>query len=53
MLISNDGVLKLTDRAKIINLSIDIFFTSLAEVHKDFAVGVVLSGTGTPMVHSG
>ena len=47
MLISNDGVLKLTDRAKKINLSIDIFFTSLAEVHNDFAVGVVLSGTGT------
>ena len=47
MLISNDGVLKLTDRAKKINLSIDIFFTSLAEVHNDFAVGVVLSGTGS------
>ena len=47
MLISTDGVLKLTERAKKINLSIDIFFTSLAEVHKEFAVGVVLSGTGT------
>ncbi|MEO8086159.1 MAG: chemotaxis protein CheB, partial [Bacteroidota bacterium] len=47
MLISTDGVLKLTDRAKKINLSIDVFFTSIAEVHKEFAVGVVLSGTGT------
>ena len=47
MLISSDGVLKLTERAKKINLSIDVFFTSLAEVHKEFAIGVVLSGTGT------
>ena len=47
MLISADGVLKLTDRSKKINLTIDVFFTSLAEVHKEFAVGVVLSGTGT------
>jgi len=47
MLLSTDGVLKLADRAKKINLSIDIFFTSLAEVHKEFAVGVVLSGTGS------
>ena len=37
MLISVDGVLKLTDRAKKINLTIDVFFTSLAEVHKEFA----------------
>ena len=47
MLLSTDGVLKLTDRQKKINLSVDIFFTSLAEVHKEFAVGVVLSGTGS------
>ena len=47
MLVSFDGVLKLADRAKKINLTIDVFFTSLAEVHKEFAVGVVLSGTGT------
>ena len=47
MLMSFDGVLKLTDRAKKVNLTIDVFFTSLAEVHKEFAVGVVLSGTGT------
>ncbi|MDQ3109861.1 MAG: histidine kinase, partial [Bacteroidota bacterium] len=47
MLISTDGVLKLTDRARKVNLSIDVFFTSLADVHKEFAVGVVLSGTGS------
>ncbi len=46
MLVSMDGVLKLTDRAKKINLTIDIFFSSLADVHKEFAVGVVLSGMG-------
>ncbi|MEP7265499.1 MAG: chemotaxis protein CheB [Bacteroidota bacterium] len=47
-LTSTDGVLKLTARnRKIQNLAIDIFFTSLAHVHKEFAVGVVLSGTGT------
>ncbi len=47
MLVSTDGVLKLSERARKINLSIDVFFTSLADVHKEFAVGVVLSGTGT------
>jgi two-component system CheB/CheR fusion protein len=48
MLFSTDGVLKLIEREKkVLNLSIDIFFTSLAEVHKEFAVGVVLSGTGS------
>ena len=47
ILTSTDGVLQLTPRdKKILNLSIDIFFTSLAEVHKEFAVGVILSGTG-------
>ena len=48
ILTSTDGVLQLSPREKkILNLSIDIFFTSLAEVHKEFAVGVVLSGTGS------
>jgi two-component system CheB/CheR fusion protein len=47
MLTSTDGVLQLSPREKKINLSIDIFFTSLADVHKEFAVGVVLSGTGS------
>jgi two-component system CheB/CheR fusion protein len=43
-----DGVLKLNPRDKnIMNKSIDIFFASLAEVHREFAVGVVLSGTAT------
>ena len=48
ILTSTNGVLKLSPRGKkIINLSINIFFTSLAEVHKEFAVGVLLSGTGS------
>jgi len=48
ILTSTDGVLQLTPRdKKILNLSVDIFFTSLADVHKEFAVGVVLSGTGS------
>jgi len=35
ILTSTDGVLQLTPREnKILNLSIDIFFTSLADVHK-------------------
>lgn len=47
ILTSTDGILQLAPRdKKIINLAIDIFFTSLAEVHKEFAVGVILSGTG-------
>ncbi|REG82318.1 chemotaxis protein CheB [Algoriphagus antarcticus] len=47
ILTSTDGVLQLAPRDKnILNLSIDIFFTTLAEVHKEFAVGVILSGTG-------
>ncbi|MEO7991181.1 MAG: CheR family methyltransferase [Chryseolinea sp.] len=49
MLTSIDGVLKLAPRdlKKTKNLPIDLFFTSLAEVHTSFAVGVVLSGTGS------
>ncbi len=48
ILTSTDGVLQLTPRdKKSINLSIDVFFTSLANVHKEFAVGIVLSGTGS------
>lgn len=43
-----DGVLKLTPREKVpTNALIDVFFTSLAEVHQALAVGVVLTGTGT------
>jgi len=42
-----DGVLKLSPRETKTNFAIDVFFTSLAEVHQNFAVGVVLSGTGS------
>lgn len=43
-----DGVLKLTPRKNIrSNSLIDVFFTSLAEVHQSMAVGIVLTGTGT------
>ena len=46
MLTANDGVLQLRPREKDkkINLLIDIFFISLAEVHQNNAIGVVLSG---------
>ena len=46
-LIAEDGVLKLYKRTRSdkSNKSIDIFFESLAQVHKSFAIGVILSGT--------
>jgi len=46
-LIAEDGVLKLYKRTRSdkTNKSIDIFFESLAQVHKSFAIGVILSGT--------
>ncbi len=51
MLIANDGVLELSSRKlvsqNIRNRSIDLFFTSLAEVHQSHAIGVVLSGTAS------
>ncbi len=49
LLIANDGVLELSPRPPKEQRSrpIDIFFSSLAEVHGAYAVGVVLSGTGT------
>jgi two-component system CheB/CheR fusion protein len=47
LLTSNDGVLQLSPRdKKAINFTIDKFFTSIATVHKEYAVGIVLSGTG-------
>jgi two-component system CheB/CheR fusion protein len=47
-LTSVDGVLKLTPRNRIKpNLPINVFFTSLAEVHKGLAVGIVFSGTAS------
>ena len=48
MLVANDGVLQLSPRPKDRrNMPIDIFFESLAEVHQNHAIGIVLSGTGT------
>lgn len=48
MLTSFDGVLKLSPRIKDTkNQAIDIFFTSLAEVHLDLAYGILLSGNGS------
>ncbi len=47
MLIANDGVLRLNPRPKDKkNMPIDIFFSSLAEVHQNHAIGIILSGTG-------
>ena len=48
MLVANDGVLQLSPRPSKDkkNMPIDIFFSSLAEVHQDQAIGVVLSGNG-------
>lgn len=48
MLVANDGVLRLSPRASKSkqNLPIDLFFTSLAEIHQSHAIGIVLSGTG-------
>ncbi len=48
ILTSTDGILQLTPRGPDKrNHAIDIFFKTLAEVHLELAVGVVLSGTGT------
>lgn len=51
MLLANDGILELSPRPSRSNteryLPIDIFFTSLAEVHQSHAIGVVLSGTAS------
>ncbi|MBF4505132.1 PAS domain-containing protein [Flavobacterium sp. JLP] len=48
MLTSFDGVLKLSPREKETkNQAIDIFFSSLAEVHLDLAYGILLSGNGS------
>jgi two-component system CheB/CheR fusion protein len=44
-----DGHIKLTPRAKgrVVNLPIDTFFSSLAEKHKEGAIGIVLSGSAS------
>jgi two-component system CheB/CheR fusion protein len=48
ILTAYDGKLKLEarEKGKHLNMAIDLFFNSLAEVHKGFARGVLLSGTG-------
>lgn len=47
-LIANDGKLQLEPLVKGERLNtIDIFFTSLSEIHQEHAIGVVLSGTGS------
>ncbi len=47
MLTANDGVLQLDQRIKGEKLNaIDVFFTSLAEIHQGHSIGVILSGTG-------
>jgi two-component system CheB/CheR fusion protein len=51
MMVANDGVLLLTSRPEKNNterhLPIDLFFASLADVHQEHAIGVVLSGTAS------
>ncbi|MEO8567575.1 MAG: CheR family methyltransferase, partial [Ginsengibacter sp.] len=47
ILVANDGVLTLSPRPDgKKNMPIDIFFSSLAEVHQNHAIGIILSGTG-------
>ncbi len=48
LLVATDGVLQLSPRStkERLNLPINIFFSSLAEVHQSHAIGVILSGTG-------
>ena len=51
MMVATDGVLLLAPRPPKSNternLPIDLFFSSLAEVHQEHAIGVVLSGTAS------
>ncbi len=48
LLVATDGVLQLSPRPPKDqkNMPIDIFFSSLAEVHQSHSIGIVLSGTG-------
>jgi two-component system CheB/CheR fusion protein len=47
-LIANDGRLQLEPLVKGEKLNtIDVFFTSLSEIHQEHAIGVVFSGTGS------
>src|SRR5688500_5030410 len=49
LLTATDGVLQLSERPpkNFKNMPIDVFFESLADVHQNHAIGVVLSGTAT------
>ena len=49
LLTASDGLLQLSARPpkNQRSMPIDLFFASLAEVHQNHAIGVVLSGTGT------
>ncbi|MDI3320885.1 CheR family methyltransferase [Pinibacter soli] len=49
LLTATDGVLQLSPRPakNEKNMPIDVFFTSLAEIHGSQAIGIVLSGTAT------
>ncbi len=49
LLTATDGVLQLSPRPprNEKNMPIDVFLTSLAEVHQSHAIGVILSGTAT------
>lgn len=48
ILTTTDGILKLSSRDSVkTSLIIDVFFTSLAVVRDSFAIGVVLSGSGS------
>ena len=48
LLMAKDGVLKLSERPPNTNvLSIDIFFSSLADVYQAQAIGIVMSGNGS------
>jgi two-component system, chemotaxis family, CheB/CheR fusion protein len=53
LLTANDGRLELSPRGPKgeKNMPIDLFFTSLSEVHQSQAIGVVLSGTGSDGTH--
>ena len=49
LLTATDGILKLSVRPpkNQRSMPIDLFFSSLAEVHQSHAIGIILSGTGT------
>lgn len=48
-LLMNDGMLQLSDdqRPRVRHVAIDLFFRTLADTHKERAICVVLSGTGS------